>query len=129
MWFDVPYEKGEIEVVAYDAQGKIAAKKSIQTAGKPHHLEIEWANKEENPEELCYITVKVVDKKGRLCPYASHLIQYNGEGFVATANGNAACLDSFVTPQMHAFAGQCTFIIKKGSKGTFSAEGLKGIAL
>ena len=127
MWFDVPYEKGEIEVVAYDAQGKVAAKKSIQTAGAPHHLEIEWANKEENPEELCYITVKVVDKKGRLCPNASHLIQYEGEGFVATANGDAACLDSFVTPQMHAFAGQCTFIIKKGSKGSFSAEGLKGI--
>lgn len=129
MWFDVPYEKGEIEVVAYDAQGKVAAKKSIQTAGAPHHLEIEWANKEENPEELCYITVKVVDKKGRLCPNANHLILYKGEGFVATANGDAACLDSFVTPQMHAFAGQCTFIIKKGSKGSFSAEGLKGIAL
>jgi len=38
---------------------------------------------------------------------------------VAAANGDAACLDSFVQPQMHAFAGQCTFILKKGWKGEF----------
>ena len=119
MWFDVPYKKGKIEVIAYDKEGKIAAKETIRTAGKPHHLEVLWANEEENPEELCYMTVRVVDKKGNLCPFADNLIRYEGEGFVAAANGNAASLDSFVEPQMHAFAGQCTFIIKKGSKGKF----------
>ena len=125
MWFDVPYKKGKIEVVAYDAAGHEAAREVIRTAAKPHHLEIEWANSAENPEELCYYTVKVVDKNGNLCPYADMLIRYQGDGFVATANGDAACLDSFVQPQMHAFAGMCTFIIKKGSKGTFTADGLK----
>ena len=119
MWFDVPYKKGKIEVVAYDKDGKIAARETVRTAGKPHHLEVIWANEKENPEELCYMTVRVVDKKGNLCPFADNLIRYEGEGFVAAANGDAACLDSFVEPQMHAFAGQCTFIIKKGSKGKF----------
>ena len=119
MWFDVPYKKGKIEVVAYDENGKEAARETIQTAGKPHHLEVIWANENENPEELCYMTVRVVDKKGNLCPFANNLIKYEGDGFIAAANGDAACLDSFVEPQMHAFAGQCTFIIKKGSKGTF----------
>ena len=119
MWFDVPYKKGKIEVTAFDANGKKAAKEIIRTAGKPHHLEIIWANEDENPEELCYMTVRVVDKKGNLCPNADNLIRYEGDGFVAAANGNAACLDSFVEPQMHAFAGQCTFIIRKHSKGLF----------
>ena len=119
MWFDVPYKKGKIEVVAYDANGKEAARQTIRTAGKPHHLVIECANAGENPEELYYMTVKVVDRKGNLCPFADNLISYEGEGFVAAANGDAACLDSFVTPQMHAFAGQCTFIIRKGAKGNF----------
>ncbi|MBO4518971.1 MAG: DUF4982 domain-containing protein [Paludibacteraceae bacterium] len=119
MWFDVPYKKGKIEVVAYDENGKEAARETIQTADKPHHLEVIWANENENPEELCYMTVRVVDKKGNLCPFANNLIKYEGDGFIAAANGDAACLDSFVEPQMHAFAGQCTFIIKKGSKGTF----------
>ena len=125
MWFDVPYEKGKIEVVAYDKHGKEAAREAVQTAGKPHHLEVVWANRDENPEELCYMTVKVVDRHGNLCPFAANLIRYKGEGFVATANGNAACLDRFVEPQMHTFAGQCTFILRKGSKGTLRAKGLK----
>ena len=119
MWFDVPYEAGEITVVAYDENGKEAARESVYTAGEPDHLEVVWANEKENPEELCYMTVKVVDKKGRLCPKANNLIRYEGDGFVAAANGDAACLDSFVEPQMHAFAGQCTFIILKNSKGIF----------
>ena len=119
MWFDVPYKKGKIEVVAYDKDGKPAGKQTIRTAGKPHHLEVVWANESENPEELCYMTVRVVDRKGNLCPFADNLIRYEGEGFVAAANGDATCLDSFVRPEMHAFAGQCTFIIRKGAKGAF----------
>ncbi len=119
MWFDVPYKKGKIEVIAYDKDGKPAGKQTIRTAGKPHHLEVVWANESENPEELCYMTVRVVDRKGNLCPFADNLIRYEGEGFVAAANGDATCLDSFVRPEMHAFAGQCTFIIRKGAKGAF----------
>lgn len=119
MWFDIPYKKGKIEVVAYDANGKEAARETIHTACKPHHLVVECANAGENPDELYYMTVKVVDRKGNLCPFANNLISYEGEGFVAAANGDAACLDSFTEPKMHAFAGQCTFIIRKGSKGNF----------
>lgn len=119
MWFDVPYEAGEITVVAYDENGQEAARETIKTAGEPDHLEVIWANESENPEELCYMTVKVVDKDGNLCPKANNLISYEGEGFVAAANGDAACLDSFVEPKMHAFAGQCTFILKKDWKGKF----------
>ncbi len=119
MWFDVPYKKGKIEVVAYDKDDKIADRQTVRTAGKPHHLEVIWANESENPEELCYMTVRVVDRKGNLCPFADNLIRYEGEGFVAAANGDATCLDSFVKPEMHAFAGQCTFIIRKGAKGAF----------
>ena len=124
MWFDVPFEAGQIEVVAYDAEGKEAARETIRTAGEPHHLKAVWANQAENPEELCYITLRVEDKDGNLCPAAANLIRYEGNGFVATANGDAASLDSFVEPQMHAFAGQCTFIIRRGSKGAFVADGL-----
>ena len=122
MWFDIPFEKGEITVVAYDADGKEAARETIRTAGEPDHLEVIWANEKENPEELCYMTVKVVDKDGNLCPNANNLIRYEGNGFVAAANGDAACLDSFVEPRMHAFAGQCSFIVRKNSNGKYILE-------
>ena len=81
-----------------------------------------WANENEQPEELCYMTVRVVDKDGNLCPFADNLIVYEGDGFMGAANGDAACLDSFVKPQMHAFAGQCTFIIRKNAKGIFRMD-------
>ena len=122
MWFKVPYKKKMVKLVAYDAEGKEVARQFIRKAGAPHHLEVIWANENEHPEELCYMTIRVVDKKGNLCPFADNLITYEGDGFVAAANGDAACLDSFVKPQMHAFAGQCTFIVKKGSKGTFKMQ-------
>ena len=129
MWFDVPFEAGTIEVVAYDADGKEAARESIRTAGEPHHLTAVWANRNESPDELCYFTVRVEDKEGNLCPAAADLIRYEGDGFIATANGDAACLDSFVKPQMHAFAGQCTFIVRRGCKGAFTADGLVSAAI
>ena len=125
MWFDIPYEAGEIRVVAYDYKGKPCAEETIHTAGEPYQIIAEWSNKSEQPEELCYVTVKVADKDGNICPNADNLIKYTGEGFIATANGNAACLDRFVEPQMHVFAGQCTFIIKRGSYSTFTSEGLQ----
>ena len=124
MWFDVPFEAGTIEVVAYDANGKEAAREAIHTAGEPHHLKAVWANKDENPDELCYLTIRVEDKDGNLCPNADNLIRYEGTGFIATANGDAACLDCFVEPQMHAFAGQCTFIIRRGAKGRFTCDAI-----
>ena len=122
MWFNLPYKKKAVKLIAYDENGQEVARQFIHKAGKPDHLEVIWANENEHPEELCYMTVRVVDKKGHLCPFANNLIRYEGEGFVAAANGDAACLDSFVKPQMHAFAGQCTFIIRKGAKGSFRME-------
>ena len=124
MWFDVPFEPGELKVVAYDTDGKAVAEQVIRTAGEPSRLTAIWANQDENPDELCYITIRVEDNAGNLCPNAADLIRYEGTGFVATANGDAACLDRFVEPQMHAFAGQCTFILRRGSHGTFTANGL-----
>ena len=125
MWFDVPFEAGTIEVVAYDAEGKETARKTIRTAGEPYKLSAVWVNKAEKPEELCYITLRVEDKDGNLCPAAANLIRCNSNGFVATANGDATSLDSFVKPQMHAFAGQCTFIVRRGTQATFTADGLQ----
>ena len=123
MWHDVPYEAGELKVVAYDADGKAAAEQIIRTAAEPDHLQVDWVNKDEGAEELAYLTVTVRDKEGNLCPDAAPLItaQTDGCTFVAAANGDARSLDLFQEPQMHAFAGQCTFIIKGKGTVTFSA--------
>ena len=40
MWHDVKYEPGQLKVVAYKADGSVADEKVVNTAGKPHHIEI-----------------------------------------------------------------------------------------
>lgn len=127
MWPDVVYRSGEIKVVAYDANGHAVAEQTIRTAGAPHHLQVDWANKNEGAKELRYLTVSVRDAEGNLCPDACSLIRVQAEGcqLAGAANGDARCLDQFQQPQMHAFAGQCTFILKGEGKATFTADNLR----
>lgn len=135
MWYDAIYEPGEMKVVAYDEQGKPAEEKVIRTAGKPHHLEL-TANRNvltADGKDLAYITVRVVDKDGNLCPADSRLVSFKVKGaasYRAAANGDATCLDLFHLPRMHAFSGMLTVIIQAGEKeGTAeiqaSAKGVK----
>lgn len=135
MWTDVPYEPGELKVVAYDRTGKAADEKVVRTAGKPHHLELvaDRMKLTADGKDLAYITVRVVDKDGNLCPADSRLVSFTVKGagtYRAAANGDATCLDLFHLPRMHAFSGQLTAIVQSGTEaGTLvfeaKARGLK----
>ena len=109
MWMDVPYEPGEVKVVAYDASGKPAEEKVIRTAGKPHHLELvaDRTRLSADGKDLAYITVRVVDKDGNLCPADSRMVNFSVKGagkYRAAANGDATSLDLFHLPKMPAFS-------------------------
>lgn len=136
MWNDVRYEPGEIRVVAYDADGRPAEERTLRTAGKPHHLELVRADAEQlsaNGKDLAYLTVRLVDKDGNLCPHDGRLVTFDVQGtgrFRATANGDATCLDAFHLPQMHLFGGMCTVIVETATQpGTIrisaAARGVK----
>ena len=117
MWMDVPYEPGEVTVIAYDASGKIAEEKVVRTAGKPHHLEVvaDRSQLTADGKDLAYITVRVVDKDGNLCPSDSRLVNFTVKGaghYRAAANGDATSLDLFHLPKMPAFSGQLTAIVQ-----------------
>lgn len=117
MWMNAVYEPGEVKVVAYDEQGKVAAEKVVRTAGKPHHIVLE-ANSNKiaaDGNDLAYIRVKVVDKDGNVCPADQRLITFTVSGagvYRAAANGDPTCLDLFHLPQMHAFNGELTAIVQ-----------------
>ena len=65
-----------------DASGKPAEEKVIRTAGKPHHLELvaDRTRLSADGKDLAYITVRVVDKDGNLCPADSRSGKLLGEG-------------------------------------------------
>lgn len=134
MWMDTKYEPGVVKVVAYDKNGKPAAQKEIQTAGKPHHLELvaDRSVIKSNARDLSFVTVKVVDKNGNLCPNVQELVKFKVKGmgtYRAGANGNSIALDLFHEPQMHLFNGMLTAIVQSTDKpGTIILEAeMKGI--
>lgn len=135
MWYNVTYEPGEVKVIAYDADGKAVAEKNVYTAGKPHHIELQtdYTSLKADGKDLAYVTVRVVDKEGNLCPTDGRLLNFRVKGagsYRASANGDPTCLDLFHLPQMHAFNGMLTVIVQAGETAgnlelQVSAKGLK----
>lgn len=136
MWNDVVYQKGEIRVVAYDAEGNVTASESVRTAGKPYalHLECDRTSIARDGEDLAYVTVSVTDKDGNTVPTDTREVfaSVSGAGeFRAIANGDPCSLELFHLPHMHLFAGKLTVIVcsKANADGPIllkvNAKGLK----
>ncbi len=117
MWMDTRYEPGTLKVVAYDEKGNAVAEKEVHTAGKPHHIELSADRKRLSADgkDLSFINVRVVDKRGNLCPDDTRKIRFKVRGagsFRAAANGNSASLELFHLPEMSLFSGQLTAIVQ-----------------
>ena len=70
-------------------------------------------------KDLVYITLRIVDEQGNLCPLDNSLVTFDVKGagkFRASANGDPTCLDAFHLPKMHVFNGMLTLIIQSGYK-------------
>ena len=117
MWNDVKYQPGSIKVVAYDAQGKAVAEQQVRTAGKPHHLTLvaDRTTLTADGQDLAYITARVEDAQGNLCPEATTQLHFsvNGAGrFRAVANGDPTNLQPFHEPRMKAFQGLLVAVVQ-----------------
>ena len=138
-WRETVYAPGELKVIAYDADGKVAAERIVRTAGAPHHIEVSVdrsrlrpASSDQMPD-LAFVRVRVVDKDGWLCPNADNRINFAAEGavsFKAVCNGDPTSLERFVVPTMKAFHGELVAVVESTAvgKGTLnvSSEGLVG---
>lgn len=140
MWNDVVYRKGELRVVAYDANGNVAASESVRTAGKPNALRLECDRDSiaRDGEDLAYVTVSVVDKDGNTVPTDTREVfaSVSGAGeFRAIANGDPCSLELFHLPHMHLFAGKLTVIVRSHADAEgpillkVNAKGLKPAVL
>ena len=134
MW-DVPYAAGELKVVAYDAEGKVADSAVVRTAGKPHHIVLctDCEGLIPDGKDIAYVTASVVDKDGNLCPLANDMMTFSVTGagsFRAAANGDPTCLLPFHEPRMNAFSGKLSILLQSGETSgniilTVKAKGLR----
>ncbi len=131
--WNVPYKAGNIKIVAYK-NGKEVATKKISTAGKPAKIRLiaDRSAIDADGKDLSFITVRIEDKDGNLCPNASNLVNFEvtGNGVLeAVGNGNSASLESFQKDFIKAFYGKSLAIIKSNEiagsiKITATSKGL-----
>jgi beta-galactosidase len=139
MWNDVKYEPGTIKVVAYDAQGKVVGEEEVKTAGKPDHIKLvaDRTNLAADGQDLAFVTARVEDAQGNLCPDATNELQVSVKGqgaFRAIGNGDATSLELFHLPHIHAFHGELVAVVQTLEKAgdiqvNVSGKGLKNAVL
>ena len=117
MWNDVKYEPGTVKVVAFDSNGKIAAKSEVKTAGDPYKIVLEADRKtiKADGEDISFVTVSVVDKNGISCPVADNELQFKVTGaatYRAACNGDATSLEIFHQDHMKLFSGKLVVLVK-----------------
>ena len=133
-WNDVKYEPGEIRVVAYDAEGNRIGEAVRRTAGKATMLvaKVDGDSYRANGEDLIFVTVSVVDKKGTEVPTCNDELAFTVKGaatFEAVCNGDATSLQSFKEPHMQLFNGQLVVILrttKNAGKATLTITDRQG---
>jgi beta-galactosidase len=126
--WNVPYEKGEIKVVAYK-DGKEVAVKTIRTAKSPNQINLipDRSTITADGADLSFITVKIEDEAGNFCPLADNKINFKISGpatIAAVDNGNAASTEPFQASYRTTFNGLCLLVIKskKGEPGEVKIE-------
>jgi beta-galactosidase len=106
--WDVAYEKGRLEAVAY-YQGREIRRKKMYTAGDPMQLLLSSALPEKNliPGDVVQIDVAILDTEGTLVPWADSVVHFIAEGisFVGIENGDALDLTPLSFPVRKAFHG------------------------
>jgi beta-galactosidase len=114
--WNVPYQAGELMVRAY-RNGAEVASKTVSTAGQPARLELQADRPTISADgiDLSFVTVRVVDENGTLCPLANPELTFKVEGageLEALGSGNPISLESFQSDKRKAFNGLALAIIR-----------------
>lgn len=87
------------------------------TTGKPYKIELTPDRKTitADKQDLCFITVEILDKNGNLIPNAKNTVKFSIKGngkIAAVGNGNPVSIESFQQPFRKAYEGRCLLIVK-----------------
>jgi beta-galactosidase len=131
MLWEVPYEAGTLEAVGWDGTRRLATK-AMRTAGAPARLGLapDRAGIAADGRDLSFVTVRVEDKDGNLCPEADTLVRFEVEGpgrIAAVDNGNPASLEPFQAASRKAFQG-LALVIVRGERGKAGPVRLRAVA-
>ena len=119
--FEINYLPGILKAIAVN-NGKDVDSVVLQTPGKAAKIRLtaDRSQIKNSRNDLAYITVEIVDARGRLVPGASIPLQFSIEGngeITATASASPNDMQSFQKPEHRTFRGKCLVIIRPKGKG------------
>lgn len=139
MWFDVPYESGELKSVAYK-EGEVIGEAVVHTAGDPYRIKLtpDRSVIDATGEDLSFIMIEAYDKNGNLCPLAENMINFEITGpgeIAAVGNGNPQSYEPYLADFRKLFYGKAMLILrsKENETGeinvTATSDGLKSASI
>jgi beta-galactosidase len=135
--WQVPYQAGVLKAVGMNKKKTFEA--TLETTGKPVAIVLH-ADRQQlraNGQDLSYITLELVDEKGRRDPKAENMVNIDISGpgtLAAIGNANPMSIESYQLPFRKAWMGRCLVIVKSGQeKGdihiTASSSGLRSASI
>ncbi|KAL4867522.1 hypothetical protein BDV12DRAFT_198088 [Aspergillus spectabilis] len=113
---DVVYQPGKLHVQTY-RNGRKWATDTVVTTGEKSRLRLS-ADRDRivaDGDDLSFITLEIVDKKGRVVPHSNDFIKFSISGpgeIVATDNGFPSDLTIFTSKERKAFYGLALAIVR-----------------
>ena len=136
--WQVPYQPGKLEVVSYN-KGKVAAKETCLTAGKPYQVKLSPDKKtlHANRRDVTQITVDVLDEKNNFNPTANDTVYFEVTGpykLLGVENGDIIDLSPNKVLWRKTFMGKASLVLQATQKAgiikvTAKAKGLKQDAI
>lgn len=90
-WADIQWEPGIVEAVGLDFYRRPVCSEKIESSGEPYAVQVtiekptpkpcgEEFDLRANASDAFIVTARIVDKEGRWCPRADHLLKFEVEG-------------------------------------------------
>ncbi|WP_311950597.1 sugar-binding domain-containing protein [Mucilaginibacter terrae] len=119
--FTIPYEPGELKAVAV-VNNKEVNPVILKTAGEASQIKLSADRTVLKPDgqDLCYISVELMDGQGNLQPNAEDQLTFSIKGsgtITAVANANLKDISPYIGHQKNAWKGRAMVVVKSSSQG------------
>jgi beta-galactosidase len=116
--WDVPWRPGVLKAEARRG-GRVVATDEVRTAGAPAQLvlEVDRPQLRAGGQDLAFVTVKVTDRRGVVCPAADDLVRFELSGpadLVGVGNGDPISHEDFQADRRSAWHGLALAVIRAG---------------
>lgn len=118
--FPFAYQPGVLKAVGVEAGAEVE-ETVLKTAGKPAaiHLLADRKRIKADGQDLTFVTVEIVDKKGIIEPNAAHPLSFDVKGagvIAAVGNADLKDTDSYIGNKRKAWKGRAVIVIKSKRK-------------